>query len=127
MNHPANARIFDVKGATIMPGIVDVHAHWIEIKRGVLDTQNWPFLANLAFGVTTGRDPQTSSQRYVRLSGFGGNGRSARSASFSTGPGIFSTTDLQSLDDAQHVIERYKKYYRTNTVKSLHCGQSQTA
>src|SRR5271165_1312905 len=119
---PANARIFDVKGATIMPGIVDVHAHWIEIKRGVLDTQNWPFLANLAYGVTTGRDPQTSTNDMFAYQDLVETGDVLGPRAFSTGPGIFSNTDLQSLDDAQHVIERYKKYYRTNTVKSYTVG-----
>jgi len=119
---PANARIFDVKGATIMPGIVDVHAHWIEIKRGVLDTQNWPFLANLAYGVTTGRDPQTGSNDMFAYQDLVETGDVLGPRAFSTGPGIFSSTDIQSLEDAQHVIERYKKYYRTNTVKSYTVG-----
>jgi Tol biopolymer transport system component len=119
---PANARIMDLKGETIMPGIVDVHAHWIEIKRGVLDTQNWPFLANLAFGVTTGRDPQTSTNDMFAYQDLVETGDVLGPRAFSTGPGIFSNTDLQSLEDAQHVIERYKKYYRTNTVKSYTVG-----
>ncbi len=54
---PEGARILDVNGMTIMPGIVDVHAHWFEIQRDVLDIETWPFLANLTHGVTTGRDP----------------------------------------------------------------------
>ena len=41
---------------------------------------------------------------------------------FSTGPGIFSNNDFQSLDDARNVVSRYKKYYRTNTVKSYMVG-----
>jgi Tol biopolymer transport system component len=125
VNYPTSARIFDVKGATIMPGIVDVHAHWIEIKRGVLDTQNWPFLANLAYGVTTGRDPQTSSNDMFAYQDLVETGDVLGPRAFSTGPGIFSSTDLQSLDDAQHVLERYKKYYRTNTVKSYTVGNRQ--
>ena len=44
---------------------------------------------------------------------------------FSTGPGIFSSTDFQSLDDARNVVSRYKKYYRTNTVKSYVVGNRQ--
>ena len=47
---PAGAKVFDVAGKTIVPGFIDTHAHWFEIKRGILDTQNWAFLANLAYG-----------------------------------------------------------------------------
>src|SRR5207249_2731963 len=37
---PAGAKVFDVSGKTITPGFVDTHAHWFEIRRGILDTQN---------------------------------------------------------------------------------------
>src|SRR5262249_55943145 len=58
---PAGAKVFDVAGKTIVPGFIDTHAHWFEIRRGILDTQNWAFLANLAYGVTSGLDVQTST------------------------------------------------------------------
>jgi len=32
--------VFDVSGKTIAPGFIDTHAHWTEIRRGILDTQN---------------------------------------------------------------------------------------
>ena len=66
---PAEAKVIDVAGKTIVPGFIDVHPHWTEIRRGVLDLQNWSFLANLAYGVTAGRDPANRHQRHVRLSG----------------------------------------------------------
>ena len=119
---PAGAKIIDVKGATIMPGIVDVHAHWSEIGRGVLDPQTWPFLANLAYGVTTGRDPQTGTNDMFAYQDLVDTGDMLGPRAFSTGPGIFSNTDFQSLDDAVNVVTRYKKYYRTNTVKSYMVG-----
>src|SRR5260370_417494 len=53
---PAGAKVSDMSGKTIVPGFIDTHAHWTEIRRGILDTQNWPFLANLAYGVTAGLD-----------------------------------------------------------------------
>src|SRR6202012_466308 len=56
---PAGAKIIDVAGETIVPGFIDIHDHWMNIRRGILDTENWDFLATLAFGITTGRDPQT--------------------------------------------------------------------
>src|SRR5206468_5377607 len=58
---PAGAKVFDVGGKTITPGFVDTHAHWFEIRRGILDRQNFAFLANLAYGVTAGLDVQTGT------------------------------------------------------------------
>src|SRR3984893_14129133 len=58
---PAGAKVFDVSGKTIVPGFIDTHAHWTEIRRGILDTQNWSFLASLAYGVTAGLDVQTGT------------------------------------------------------------------
>ncbi len=119
---PAGARIMDVKGTTIMPGIVDVHAHWIEIARGELDPQSWVFMANLAYGVTSGRDPQTSTNDVFAYEDLIDMGEMLGPRAFNTGPGIFSSTDFQSLDEARNTVERYKKYYRTNTVKSYMVG-----
>src|SRR5258708_19945833 len=39
-----------------------------------------------------------------------------------TGPGIFASHDFQSYEDTLAVVTRYKKYYRTNTVKSYLVG-----
>jgi predicted amidohydrolase len=119
---PAGAKIIEVRGATIMPGIVDVHAHWSEVARGQLDLQNWALMANLAFGVTTGRDPQTGTNDMFAYEDLIDMGAMLGPRAFNTGPGIFAATDFQSLDDARNVVSRYKKYYRTNTLKSYMVG-----
>src|SRR5205823_12634240 len=48
--------------------------------------------------------------------------RSIGPRAFSTGPGVFPTNDFQSLEDAKNVVARYKKYYRTNYLKSYMVG-----
>ena len=123
---PADAKVIDVRGHTIMPGIVDVHAHWTEVRRGVLDPDNnWPFLANLAYGVTTGRDPQTSTNDVFAYQDLVEAGEIIGPRAFSTGPGVFANSNFQSFEDARNTVARYRKYYRTNTLKSYVVGNRQ--
>jgi Tol biopolymer transport system component len=119
---PAGARVLDVTGRTIIPGLVDTHAHWFEIRRGVLDTQNWDFLANLAYGVTAGRDPQTGTNDMFAYQDLVDSGRILGPRAYSTGPGIFYVSDIQTLDEAIDSVTRYKKYYRTNLLKAYMTG-----
>jgi imidazolonepropionase-like amidohydrolase len=70
---PSGAKIFDVKGKTITPGFIDTHAHWFEIRRGILDTQNWAFLANLAYGKQLASTCKLEPT-YVCVRGSGGYG-----------------------------------------------------
>ncbi len=120
---PKGATIQDVKGMTIMPGIVDVHAHYFEVRRGVLDTENWAFLANLAYGVTTGRDPQTSTNDVFAYQDLVEVGEILGPRAFNTGPGVGAwNTNIQSLPEALSIISRYQKHYRTHTIKSYMVG-----
>lgn len=59
---PSGARRIDVQGKTIMPGIIDVHAHVNLEDSGILAETTWPLVANLAFGVTTAHDPSNDTQ-----------------------------------------------------------------
>jgi Tol biopolymer transport system component len=118
----AGAQVIDVQGSTIVPGFIDTHAHWTQIRRGVLDTQNWDFLATLAYGVTTGRDPQTFSNDTFAYQDLADTGDILGPRAYSTGPGIFFVNDFQSVDEAADVISRYKNYYRTQTIKSYVVG-----
>jgi Tol biopolymer transport system component len=119
---PAGARIINVAGKTIIPGLVDVHAHWTEVRRRVLDLEAWPFTANLAYGVTSGRDPQTATNDVFAYQDMIDAGFISGPRAFNTGPGVFSNTDFQSADSAKSVVEKYSKYYRTNTLKSYGVG-----
>jgi Tol biopolymer transport system component len=119
---PAGAKLIDVSGKTIVPGFIDIHPHWTEIRRGVLDLQNWSFLANLAYGVTAGRDPQTGTNDMFAYQDLIDTGDIIGPRPYSTGPGVFPDTDFQSLDDAADVVRRYRQFYRTTYLKSYLVG-----
>ncbi|HYL85813.1 MAG TPA: amidohydrolase family protein [Candidatus Angelobacter sp.] len=119
---PAGATVFDVKGKTITPGFVDTHAHWFEIRRGILDVQNWNFLANVAYGVTAGLDVQTATNDMFAYEDLVDTGDIIGLRAFSTGPGVFSDNDFKSVEEVKGVLTRYKKYYGTPNIKSYVVG-----
>ncbi|RMD62503.1 MAG: hypothetical protein D6824_06665, partial [Planctomycetota bacterium] len=108
---PEDARIVDVSGKYIVPGFVDTHAHWFEIRRGVLDTQNWAFLANLAYGVTTGLDVQTATNDMFAYEDLVDAGIILGLRAHSTGPGVFSNNAFRSLDEVRNVLRKYRDHY----------------
>ncbi len=122
---PAGAVVKDIKGQTVMPGLVDVHAHWTEVRHDVLDMNAWPMLVNLAYGVTSGRDPQTSTNDMFAYQDLIDAGAIPGPRAYSTGPGIFSYTDFKSAEEAKNYVEWYASYYRTNTIKSYTVGNRQ--
>jgi Tol biopolymer transport system component len=119
---PAGAKVFDVRGKTISPGFVDTHAHWTEIRRGILDTQNWSFLANLAYGVTAGLDVQTGTNDMFAYQDLADSGDIIGQRAFSTGPGVFSDNNFQSMEEVKGVLLKYRKYYGTHNIKSYIVG-----
>ncbi len=119
---PAGAKVFDVRGKTITPGFIDTHAHWIEIQRGILDTQNWAFLANLAYGVTAGLDVQTGTNDMFAYQDLVDTGDIIGLRAYSTGPGVFSDNNFQSEEEVKGVLTKYRDYYGTHNIKSYIVG-----
>ena len=114
---PAGAKVIDVTGKTIMPGFVDVHAHMWP-PRGVHQTQVWQYLANLAYGVTTTRDPQSSTNDVFAYTDLVDTGDILGPRVYSTGPGVFATSGLDDKDATRNYIKRYKEAYHTTTLKN---------
>jgi Tol biopolymer transport system component len=56
---PAGAAVLDLPGTTVMPGFVDMHLH-MRLGVDVLSQQSWMCMTNLAYGITTARDPSSS-------------------------------------------------------------------
>ena len=118
---PAGAKIIDVAGKTILPGYVDVHAHmWPAF--GVHRSQPWEYLINMAYGVTTTRDPQTSTTDVLAYGDMVETGDLIGPRILATGPGIFARDNIKSLDDARDVLKRYSEFYLTNTIKQYMVG-----
>ncbi len=118
---PANARVIDVTGKTIIPGYIDIHAHnWF--GWGVHRDQVTQLLANLAYGVTTQRDPQTSATDILTYTDLMETGALIGPRLYSTGPGIFAADNIKSLDDARDVLRRYADHYNTKTIKQYLAG-----
>ncbi|WP_168187593.1 amidohydrolase family protein [Pedobacter sp. G11] len=110
---PANAKVIDVHGKTIMPGIVDVHAHLRTSPDGISPQNDWSYLANLAFGVTTSHDPSSNTEMVFSQSEMLKAGRMVGPRVYSTG-GILYGADgdfkvvINSLDDALANLKRLK-------------------
>ena len=118
---PAGTRTISVAGKTIMPGFVDAHAHmWA--PRGLHQTEVWQYLANLAYGVTTTRDPQTSTPDVFAYADMVDSGMIPGPRIFATGPGVFSGSGIDSREAAFRFVKRYKEAYRTNTLKQYVAG-----
>ena len=108
---PGDAKQYDLSGRTIMPGIVDVHAHIGAFRNGLPVQQNWQFYANLAYGVTTAHDPSANTEAVFSLAEMVKSGALVGPRIYSTGfilygaDGDFKAV-INDIDDARSSIKR---------------------
>jgi len=122
---PSGAKTIDVSGKTIIPGYVDVHAHiWPAFN--IHRSQPFEYLVNLAYGVTTTRDPQTSTTDVLSYSDMVEAGEFIGPRIYATGPGVFQATNIRTLDEAREVLRKYSEFYNTETIKQYMAGDRRT-
>jgi Tol biopolymer transport system component len=118
---PEGAEVVDVSGAYLLPGFIDTHAHH-RMLRGILEDANWGFLANLAYGVTTGLDVQPGTTDVIAYEDLIDAGLVTGPRALSTGPGIFSDNNFHSVEHARAVLRRYKDHYGVRNLKAYLSG-----
>ena len=110
-----DAKIYDMAGKTIMPGIVDAHAHIGGFRYGLTTQKHWQLFANLAYGVTTAHDPSANTESIFAMSEMIKSGEMIGPRLYSTGiilygaDGDFKAT-INSLEDARSAIRRTKAF-----------------
>ncbi len=110
-----NPKIINCTGKTIMPGMVDVHAHSGNFRYGISPQKQWEYYANLAFGVTTMHDPSTNSEMSFSHAELIRAGQMVGPRLFSTGTIIYGAdgdfkAPINSLDDARSALRRTKAW-----------------
>ncbi|TMJ13954.1 MAG: amidohydrolase, partial [Alphaproteobacteria bacterium] len=111
---PAGAKTVDVSGKTIIPGLIDAHAHGPQAEDDLIPQQNWSAMAHLAFGVTTIHDPSSTSSEIFPAAEMQRAGMILAPRIFSSGeivygaraPGRYAA--IESLDDALAHVRRLK-------------------
>ncbi len=112
---PSGTKVINCSGKTIMPGIIDAHAHGNHFNSGLTQQQSWTYYVNLSYGVTTMHDPSANTEWVFAQSELQKSGTIAGPRVFSTGTILYGADGnfkavINSLDDAKSAIRRTKAF-----------------
>ncbi len=111
---PAGAQTVDMTGKTIIPGLVDAHAHGPQGVDELVPQQNWSLMVNLALGTTTIHDPSSRAAEIFTAAELQRAGKIVGPRIFSTGEIVYgakaarSYAQIDSYDDALAHVRRLK-------------------
>ena len=112
---PSKAKVIDVSGKVIMPGIIDTHAHLGAFRYGLSPQKEWPYYANLAYGITATHDPSSNTEMSLSQSEMVKSGSMVGPRIYSTGTILYGADGdfkavINSPEDADFAITRTKAY-----------------
>ena len=111
---PGDAMLIDASGKTVLPGLVDTHAHGGQGRSEIIPQQNWMQYSNLSFGVTTIHDPSNDTTEIFAASELQRAGERVAPRIYSTGTilygaeGIGYKAQINNYDDAYFHVQRLK-------------------
>ena len=111
---PNGALEIDTRGKTILPGLIDAHAHGSQGSYEIIPEQNWNMYSALAFGVTTIHDPSNDTSEIFAAAELQKAGKRVAPRTYSTGTIIYGAEALgykaiiNSYDDALTHLQRLK-------------------
>ncbi|ODP39542.1 amidohydrolase family protein [Sphingomonas turrisvirgatae] len=111
---PAGTKTIDVTGKTIIPGLVDAHAHGPYGADELVPQQNWSLIQNLALGTTTIHDPSSSARTVFAAQERQRAGKLLGPRIFSTGEIVYGArnanvyAEINSYEDALAHVRRLK-------------------
>lgn len=112
---PEEALILDATGKTVIPGLVDAHAHGSQGRNEIIPEQNWIQFSNIAFGVTTMHDPSNDTTEIFAAAELQRAGLRVGPRLFSTGTilygaeGIGYKAIINDFEDAYFHVNRLKE------------------
>ena len=114
---PRKAKIFDVSGKVIMPGIIDSHAHLFAFRYGLSPQKEWTYYANLAYGITATHDPSSNSEMSFSQSEMVKAGNMVGPRIYTTGTIIYGADGdfkavINNLDDARSALKKNAGLWR---------------
>jgi imidazolonepropionase-like amidohydrolase/Tol biopolymer transport system component len=111
---PAGATVVDMAGKTIIPGLVDAHAHGPQADAAIVPQQNWSLIQALALGTTTIHDPSAQASEIFAAAELQRTGRILAPRIFSTGNTVYGAksihgyAQIDKYEDALAHIRRLK-------------------
>ena len=119
---PPGTEVRDLRGKTIIPGLIDTHDHIAEVRRDVLGLDDWGLQARLASGVTTSFDPSTLTIDMLAYQDLLDAGLMVGPRIRQTGIALFSMQRFISLDEVRAVLRRYRDDYGLSNIKEYRTG-----